>query len=227
MLFQPGLRLSHLTPLSQVLFQFVVEMLQFYLIWVLLIPTCHPILLHIWVSTPVGYAIVVDRVYRSCVVTIWNLETNIYLLLFDMVDFDVILGMDWLSTYHAILDCHAKTVALSLPGLPRLEWRRTPGHSTSRVISYMKARRMVEKRCLAYLAYARNSSAEVSSMDLVPVFREFPEVFPADLRGMPPNMDIDFCIDLAPSTQAISILPYHMAPPELKKLKEKLQDLLD
>lgn len=55
-----------------------------------------------------------------------------------MVDFDVILGMDWLSPYHAILDCHAKTVTLALLGFPRLEWRGASSHSTNMVISYVK-----------------------------------------------------------------------------------------
>ncbi|XP_070013714.1 uncharacterized protein [Nicotiana sylvestris] len=175
----------------------------------------------------VGDSIIVDRVYRSFVVIIGGLESRVDLLLLDMVDFDVILGMDWLSPYHAILDYHAKTVTLALSGLPQLEWRGTPGHSTSRVISYMKARRMVEKVCLGYLAYVCDSSTEVPSMDSVPVLHEFPEVFPADLRGMPPDRDIDFCIDVAPGTQPISISPYRVAPPELKELKEQLQDLLD
>ena len=64
-------------------------------------------------------------------------------------------------------------------------------------------------------------------MDSVPVVREFPEVFPTDLPRMPPDKDIDFCIELAPDTQPISIPPYCMAPPEFKELKEQLQDLLD
>lgn len=59
------------------------------------------------------------------------------------------------------------------------------------------------------------------------VVREFPEVFLADLPGMPSDRDIDFCIDLTPGTQPISIPPYRMDPPELKELKEQLQDLLD
>ncbi|XP_070003113.1 uncharacterized protein [Nicotiana sylvestris] len=129
----------------------------------------------VYVSTPVGDAIVVDRIYRSCVVTIGSLETSVVLLLLDMVDFDVIFGMDWMSPYHAILDCHAKTVTLALPGLPRLEWKGTPVHSTSRVIPYMKARRTVEKGCLAYLAYVRDSSTKVPSIDSVLVVREFRE----------------------------------------------------
>ncbi|XP_070046266.1 uncharacterized protein [Nicotiana tomentosiformis] len=180
-----------------------------------------------YVFTHVGDSIVVDRVYRSRVVTIWSLETSIDFLLLDMVDFYVILGMDWMSPYHAILDCYAKTVTLAILVLPRLEWRGTHGHSTSRVISFVKARCMVEEGCIAYLDYVCDSSVEVFSMDLVPVVREFPEVFPAYLSGMPPNKDIDFCIELAPGTQPIAISPYNMAPLELKELKDKLQCLLD
>ncbi|XP_070057808.1 uncharacterized protein [Nicotiana tomentosiformis] len=180
-----------------------------------------------FVSTPVGDSVVVDHVYSLCVVTIASLETSVDLLLLDMVYFDIILGMDWLSPYHAILDCHTKMVTLAMLGLPQLEWKGTLGHSTSKVISYVKARCMVEKGCLDYLAYICYPSVEVPSLDSVPVVRKFPTVFPADLLGMPPERDIDFCIDLDPGTQPISIPPYHMAPPELKELKEQLQDLLD
>ncbi|XP_070055279.1 uncharacterized protein [Nicotiana tomentosiformis] len=134
----------------------------------------------VYVSMPVGDYIIVDRVYHSCVITIGCLETSIDLLLLDMVYFDVILSMDWLSLYHVVLDCHAKMVIVVMPRLPRLEWRETLGHSISRIISYVKARRMVEKRCLAYLAYVRDSSVEVPSMDFLPVVCEFPEVFPVD-----------------------------------------------
>ncbi|XP_070022984.1 uncharacterized protein [Nicotiana sylvestris] len=136
---------------------------------------------HVYVSTPVGDSIIVDRVYRSCAVIIGTLDTSVDLLQLDMVDFDIILGMDWLPPYHAILDCHAKMLTLAFPGLPRLEWRGTPGHSPSRVISYVNARRMVEKGCLAYLDCVRDSSEEDSFMDSVPVVCEFPEVFPVDL----------------------------------------------
>ncbi|XP_070019722.1 uncharacterized protein [Nicotiana sylvestris] len=176
----------------------------------------------VYVSTLVGDCIVVDRVHRSCVVVIGGLETRLDLLLLDMVDYDVILGMDWLSPYHAILDCHTKTVTLALPSLPCLECRGTPGHSTRSVISNVKDRRMVEKGCLAYLAFVHDSSAEVPSIDSAPIVRDFPEVFPSDLPGMPPDRDIDFYIYLAPGTQPISIPLYRMAPTELKELKEQL-----
>ncbi|XP_070057240.1 uncharacterized protein [Nicotiana tomentosiformis] len=83
--------------------------------------------------------------YRACLVTIESYDTRVYLLLVDIVDFDVILCKNWLSPYHVILYCHAKTVTLAMPGFPRLEWRGIPGLSTSRVMSYMKARRIVKK----------------------------------------------------------------------------------
>ncbi|XP_070005709.1 uncharacterized protein [Nicotiana sylvestris] len=67
-------------------------------------------------------------------------------------------------------------------------------------------------------------NAKTLSIDSVPVVRDFPDVFHADLSGMPPDRDIDFGIDLVLGTQPISILPYHMAPAELK---EQLQELLD
>ncbi|XP_070057255.1 uncharacterized protein [Nicotiana tomentosiformis] len=144
-----------------------------------------------------------------------------------MVDFDVILGMDWLLPYHTILDCHTKNATLTMLGLPRLEWRGTPGYVPSRVVSFLKAQRMVKKGCLAYLAFVRDVSADTPTIKSVPVVREFPHVFPADLPGIPPDRDIDFVIDLVSGTQPISIPPYCMAQVELKVLKEQIQDLLD
>ncbi|KAH0693675.1 hypothetical protein KY285_020772 [Solanum tuberosum] len=62
---------------------------------------------------------------------------------------------------------------------------------------------------------------------LVHIVKEFPEVFPYDLPGVPPEREIDFGIDVLPDTGPISIPPYRMAPAELKELKEQLKDLLD
>ncbi|XP_070010704.1 uncharacterized protein [Nicotiana sylvestris] len=123
----------------------------------------------VYVSTPVGDSIVVDRFYRSCLVTIRGFETRANLLFLNMVDFDIILGMDWLSPHYATLDCHAKTVTLAMPGIPRVEWSGTLYHTLSRVISFLKAQRMVEKGCVAYLAYVRDVSIDTPSVDSVPI----------------------------------------------------------
>ena len=63
-------------------------------------------------------------------------------------------------------------------------------------------------------------------MESVSIVREFLDVFPTGLPCMPPDRDIDFCIDLEPSTRPISIHPYRMAPAELRELKAQLQDFL-
>ncbi|XP_070014958.1 uncharacterized protein [Nicotiana sylvestris] len=171
-----------------------------------------------YVSTLVGDTIIVDRVYQSCVVAIGGLEISVDLLLLSKVDFDVILGMDWLSPCHAILDCHAKTMTLAIPGFPRTEWRSSLDYVPSRVIFYLKAQQMVGKGCLSYLAFARDVGADTLTIDYVSVVQDFPNMFPVDLLGMPPDRDIDFVIDLAHDIQPISIPPYRMAPSELKKL---------
>ncbi|XP_069150223.1 uncharacterized protein [Solanum lycopersicum] len=56
--------------------------------------------------------------------------------------------------------------------------------------------------------------------------KEFLDVFPSYLPGVPPDRDINFAIDLEPGTKPISISPYHMAQEELKELKDQLKDLL-
>ncbi|XP_070040601.1 uncharacterized protein [Nicotiana tomentosiformis] len=144
-----------------------------------------------------------------------------------MVDFDAILGMDWLSPYHAILDCHAKIVALAMSGLPLLQWRGTLDYLLIRVMSFLKAQWMVDKGCDSYLAFVRDVSADTPTVELVWIVKDFPDVVPADLSGIPPDIDIDFGIDLVSVTQPIYISPYNMKPVELKKLKEQLQELVD
>jgi hypothetical protein len=61
----------------------------------------------------------------------------------------------------------------------------------------------------------------------IPIVREFVDVFPEELPGIPPDREIEFTIDLLPDTAPISKAPYRMAPLELKELKDQLQELLD
>ncbi|XP_070057499.1 uncharacterized protein [Nicotiana tomentosiformis] len=148
----------------------------------------------------IGDSIIVDRVYRSCLVVIGGFETRVDLLLLNTVDLDVTLCMDWLSPYHGIMDYHAMIVALAMLGLPWLECSPTLNYISSRVVSFLKVHRIVEKGCEAYLAFVRDVSADTHSVELILVLRDFPYVILPDLPVMLPHRDIDFGIDLVPGS---------------------------
>ena len=80
----------------------------------------------------------------------------------------------------------------------------------------MKASKMLRKSYQGYLAYAIEVRDSGSRLEDILVVREFPDVFPEDLPGIPPNREIDFQIKLTPGIEPISKAPYRMAPLELK-----------
>ena len=90
----------------------------------------------------------------------------------------------------------------------------------------MEANVLLRKGCQGFLAYVIDTEKSEVKLDDIPIVREFPDVFPEELPGLPPDREIEFSIDLAPGTAPISIAPYRMAPVELKELKEQLQDLM-
>ncbi|WMV09679.1 hypothetical protein MTR67_003064, partial [Solanum verrucosum] len=97
----------------------------------------------------------------------------------------------------------------------------------AKIISSIRARKLVGQGCLAYLAHIGDVEVESPSIESIRVVSEFREVFPNDLPGMPHDKDIDFCIDLEPGTHPISVPPYRMAPTKLRELKAQVQELLD
>ena len=68
-----------------------------------------------WVSTPMGEPLPVQLMFPSCIVSVNGVDTLADLMLLEMVDFDVILGMDWLSSCHAMVDCYSKSVKFEVP----------------------------------------------------------------------------------------------------------------
>jgi hypothetical protein len=72
--------------------------------------------------------------------------------------------------------------------------------------------------------HAKVNQLDASQGSDVPVVNEFPDVFPEELPGMPPDRDIEFVIELKPSTSAIYKTPYRMATPELSELKEHIKE---
>ena len=61
----------------------------------------------------------------------------------------------------------------------------------------------------------------------IPIVRDYPDVFPNDLPGLPPERKVEFTINVAPGTASIFKAPYRMAPLEIKELKIQLQELLN
>ena len=120
------------------------------------------------------------------------------------------------------MDYFRKEVIFRRPGLPVVvfygEWRRAP----SGLISAIYARCLLQKGCTGYLAHVVDTRSSEMGLEDAPVVRDFPDVFPDDLPGLPPEREIDFPIDLVPGTAPISLPPYRMAPDELKELKTQL-----
>jgi hypothetical protein len=179
------------------------------------------------VSTPLKEDIVVDRVCEECHVWVEGHDLIADLIVLPLLEFDVVLGMDWLAKHYAHVDCHNKVITFSIPGVVEFSYQGERSDVQGRLISVMSIRRMLRKKCTGYLAFVTIVDSATPKLEDISVVREFSDVFPEDLPGLPPEREIEFGIDLVPSTTPISIPPYRMAPAELKELKDQLQDLLD
>ena len=91
----------------------------------------------------------------------------------------------------------------------------------------MKAAKMLRQQCTAYLVSIIISEKAEKSIEQIPVVREFQDVFPKELRQLPPERIMDMEIEILPGVAPISKAPYRMAPAELTELKAQIQELLD
>ena len=95
------------------------------------------------------------------------------------------------------------------------------------IISALQARSMLKKWCIGFLGYMINSKATNEKLEDIPIVKGFSDVFPETLPGLPPDREIEFFIELLPSTGPLFKAPYQMALAELRELKLQLQDMLD
>ncbi|KAG8472657.1 hypothetical protein CXB51_034542 [Gossypium anomalum] len=179
------------------------------------------------VSNPLGKYVLVDKVCYNCPLMTrgYCCSASLMLLLFD--EFDVILGMDWLTLHDAVVNCRRKTIELKFQNneILRIEFDESNGLPV--MISSMLAQKYVKKGCDAYFAYVLDTKVSESKIESVPVVFEYLDVFPKELLGLPPIREVEFAIELVPETSSISIAPYRMALIELKELKAQLQELTD
>ena len=122
------------------------------------------------------------------------------LILLDIHDFDVILGMDWLSRHHATVDCYKKEVRFCRPGETEVVFCGLQKILPTNTMTAMRASKMIRKSYQGYLTYAIEVRDSGSRLEDMPVVKEFLDVFPEDLPSIPPDREIDFQIELAPGT---------------------------
>ena len=91
----------------------------------------------------------------------------------------------------------------------------------------MEARRFLRKSCEAFLDLILDSKREQVNLGNIPMIREFPDVFPKELPGVPLEREVDLSIEVVQGMTLISREPYRMTPTKLKELKTQLQELLD
>ncbi|XP_038687511.1 uncharacterized protein LOC119986891 [Tripterygium wilfordii] len=145
-----------------------------------------------------------------------ELTANLYVL--DFQDFDVILGVDWLTEQKAVLNFWERRITLNSHGGVVIQLRGSRGVPCP----YFFANPSYAD-CSVVSLTTSTPSGKVIAPTLV--VKEFMDVFHEDLPGLPPRREIEFVIDLLPDTKPILLAPYRMAPAELRELKVQLEDL--
>ncbi|GJT78108.1 putative reverse transcriptase domain-containing protein [Tanacetum coccineum] len=145
-----------------------------------------------------GQLVEIDKVIKGCKLEIEGHVFDIDLIPFGHGSFDVIIGMDWLSNYKAEIICHEKVVRIPLPD--------------------GKVLRVVGERPDEKARLLMSAKASDKKQEEVVVVRDFPEVFPDDLSGLPPIREIEFRIELTPGATPVAKSPYRLAPSELEEL---------
>ena len=165
------------------------------------------------VTTPVGELVVAKEYIENCPIILPNRVTHVEQVELCTVDFDVILGMDWLCACFSSIDCMTRLVKFNFPNEPVVEWKVGSSIPRGRTISSLKACNIISEGCLYNIVRVKDFDSEIPPIELVLVVRESQEVFLNDLPKIPLEWEIDFVIDLLPDTNIISIPPYRMARP--------------
>jgi hypothetical protein len=128
------------------------------------------------------------------------------LIILESKSIDIILGMDWLSKHKVLINCAKMFVKLTTLDGKKLEFVAEPVVTAKGVANHAKVNQL-----------------DASQGMEVPVINEFPNIFPKELPGMPPDRDIKFVIELKPDTAPIYKTPFRMTTSELAESKEHIR----
>lgn len=148
------------------------------------------------IATP-GGRVASNQICRSVPIQLGSNLIRTDLIYLNLEGMDVLLGMDWMTKHRVTLDVFSRVVEID-----------SPNQGTA--ILYVPRQEYVHS-----CAYA----IEGIKLEDIPVVCEYPDVFPDDLPGMPPDRDVEFVIELQPGTTPISKRPYRMPPNEMSELK--------
>jgi hypothetical protein len=121
----------------------------------------------------------------------------------------VILGMNWLDKYQAIISCDKRKIKLVSP-------------LGEEVVAELVTPKPRKGGC----HHMAIDSKEADPLETIKVVSVFPDVFPKDLPGMPPERKVEFAIELLPGTAPISKTAYRVSGPKLVELKKQIDELL-
>ncbi|GJS87374.1 putative reverse transcriptase domain-containing protein [Tanacetum coccineum] len=160
-----------------------------------------------------GRIIRVNTFIRGCTLNFLNHPFNIDLMPVEMGSFDIIIGMDWLSKYQAVIVCAEKIIRILFGNEILIVRGDRSSHehgSRLNIISCTKTQKYMLKGCQVFLAHVTTKEAEDKSkekrLEDVPIVQDFLEVFPEDLPAR---------------------APYRLAPSEMKELSDQLKELSD
>nr|GEV61144.1 hypothetical protein [Tanacetum cinerariifolium] len=176
----------------------------------------------------------VNTLTRGCTLNLLNHPFNIDLMPIEMGSFNVIIGMNWLVKYHAVIICDEKLVRVPFDDKILIfygDGSKNGYESRLNIISCTKTQRYLLKGCPIFLAHVTTKKAEDKSKEKrlkdVPIVQDFPEVFLEDLPGIPPTRQVEFQIDLVPGAAPVVWAPYRLSPSEMKELSDQLKELAD
>ncbi|GJZ84103.1 putative reverse transcriptase domain-containing protein [Tanacetum coccineum] len=181
-----------------------------------------------------GRIVGLNTIIRGCTLNFLNHPFNIDLMPVELGSFDVIIGMDWLAKYHAVIVCAEKTVRIPFGDeilIIRGERSSNKHETRLNIISCTKAQEYLTKGCHIFLVNITRTKDEdklkEKQLGDVPVVQEFPEVFHEDLPGIPPTRQVEFRINLVPGATPVAQAPYRLALSKMKELAESFWMCID
>ncbi|GKB18108.1 putative reverse transcriptase domain-containing protein [Tanacetum coccineum] len=175
-----------------------------------------------------------NTILRGCTLGLLGHPFNIDLMPVELGSFDVIIGMDWLANHHTVIVCDEKIMRIPYGDEVLIVQGDRGGKgekSKLSIISCTKTQKYIKRGCPIFLAQVMRKETENKSeekrLEDVPTVRDFPEVFPEDLPGLPPTRQVEFQIDLVPGAAPVARAPYRLALSKLQELSTQLQELSD